>query len=565
MKHFPFTVFNKGGKPYIRVQYRGEDKEFTAMNPHNTVFDAKRLIGRKFDDPEVQADMKHFPFTVFNKGGKPYIRVQYRGEDNEFSPEEISSMVLLKMKETAEAYLGTTVTNAVVTVPAYFNDSQRQATKDAGTISGLNVLRIINEPTAAAIAYGLDKKVQGERNVLIFDLGGGTFDVSLLTIEEGIFEVKGSRPLPVTLTWVVRTSTTVLSTTSSRSSSASTRRISPPTLVPSVVSAPLASMPSVSFLSLLLRFISKSTLDFNTSLTRARFGELCQDLFRSTLQLVEKVLRDSKINKSNVHEIVLVGGSTRIPRIAKLVSDFFNGKEPNKSINPDEAVAHGASVHAAILSGDTSEKTQDLLLDVAPLPRDPISSQPTPTINPASPSKPTRVSVPASRTTASSATSSSLASPPPPLRGVPQIEVTFDIDANGSLNVSRAGQDHRQVEPHHDHQRQGPSVEKRRSTEWSPKPRSTSRMPSTLGTFDDKFAVVFDAGAQEKLKSAVDGAIQRLDSSQEASKDEYEYEAEGAGVHRLAHHVARSYGRAMGLPSVRLVFSCAGTHVKEIG
>lgn len=285
------------------------------------------------------------------------------------SPEEISSMVLVKMKETAESYLGGTITNAVVTVPAYFNDSQRQATKDAGTISGLNVLRIINEPTAAAIAYGLDKKVSGERNVLIFDLGGGTFDVSLLTIEEGIFEVKATagdthlggedfdnRLVNHFVQEFKRKHKKDLS-----SNPRALRRLR------TACERAKRTLSSATNTTIEIDSLYEG-VDFYTSLTRARFEELCQDLFRSTLEPVEKVLRDSKIDKGSVHEIVLVGGSTRIPRIVKLVSDYFNGKEPNKSINPDEAVAYGAAVQAAILSGDTSEKTQDLLLlDVAPL------------------------------------------------------------------------------------------------------------------------------------------------------------------------------------------------------
>jgi len=344
-------------------------KNQVAMNPINSVFDAKRLIGRRFNDVEVQSDMKHWPFKVVDVGGKPVIQAEYKGETKKFTPEEISSMVLLKMKETAEAYLGGDVKDAVVTVPAYFNDSQRQATKDAGTIAGLNVLRIINEPTAAAIAYGLDKKGSGEQNVLIFDLGGGTFDVSLLTIEDGIFEVKATagdthlggedfdnrlvahfseefkRKFKKDLTGNPR-ALRRLRTACERAK----RTLSS------------ATQTSIEIDSLF------EGVDFYTSITRARFEELCADLFRSTLEPVEKVLRDSKIDKSSVHDIVLVGGSTRIPKVQKLVSDFFNGKEPNKSINPDEAVAYGAAVQAAILTGDTSEKTQDLLLlDVAPL------------------------------------------------------------------------------------------------------------------------------------------------------------------------------------------------------
>lgn len=345
-------------------------KNQVAMNPANTVFDAKRLIGRKFADAEVQADMKHFPFKVIDKASKPVIEVEFKGEQKQFTPEEISSMVLTKMRETAESYLGGTVNNAVVTVPAYFNDSQRQATKDAGLIAGLNVLRIINEPTAAAIAYGLDKKVEGERNVLIFDLGGGTFDVSLLTIEEGIFEVKSTagdthlggedfdnRLVNHFVQEFKRKHKKDLS-----SNARALRRLR------TACERAKRTLSSSAQTSIEIDSLFEG-IDFYTSITRARFEELCQDLFRGTTQPVDRVLADAKIDKSKVHEIVLVGGSTRIPRIQKLITDYFNGKEPNKSINPDEAVAYGAAVQAAILSGDTSSKSTNeiLLLDVAPL------------------------------------------------------------------------------------------------------------------------------------------------------------------------------------------------------
>jgi L1 cell adhesion molecule like protein len=346
-------------------------KEQAERNPLNTVFDVKRLIGRKFDDPTVDHDTKQWPFKVVpDANRKPVILVQLQGETKTFSPEEISAMVLLKMKQTAEKCLGKAVHDAVVTVPAYFNDSQRQATKDAGAIAGLNVLRIINEPTAAAIAYGLDKKgAKGEMNILIFDLGGGTFDVTLLTINRGVFAVKATAGDPHLGGEDIDNRLVRHFSSEFKRKHKKDLSVNPSALrrLRTACERAKRALSTTTDASIEIDGLVEG-IDFRAQLSRGQLEEMCDDLFKLCLAPVRKVLDESEMSTNMIHEVVLVGGSTRIPKVQALLSEYFNGKALNTSINPDEAIAYGAAVQAAILTHDPSKKIKDvILLDVCPV------------------------------------------------------------------------------------------------------------------------------------------------------------------------------------------------------